>query len=88
MKTLNLTEVKVLDKNYDPFGGEPKPDDYDDAFEIMFSSFSYFFIDINIIPPTYSNYYLFLRELKTKEMKKKYKDLRRLIDKIIIIRYK
>ena len=77
-----------MDKNYDPFSGEPEPDDYDDAFEIMFSSLSYFFIDINIAPPMYSNYYLFLRKLKTKEMKKKYNDLRRIIGEIIITEYK
>ena len=88
LKTINITEVKVLDKNYDPFGGEPEHDDCDDAFEIMFSTLSLYFIDINIAPPVYSDYGLFLRKLKTKEMKKRYKDLRKLISKIIIKKYK
>ena len=87
LKTLNLTKVKVFDENYDPFSDEPEPDDYDDAFEIMFSSLCYFFMTTHILPPPYSNYYLFQRKLKTKEMKKKFKDLRRVMDEIIITKY-
>ena len=45
LKTLKLKKVKVrvFDKNYDSLKGEPKPNGYDDAFDIMFSSLSYFF---------------------------------------------
>ena len=90
LKTLNLTKVKVkvFDKNFDPFNGEPQPNDYDDAFEIMFSSLSYFLLTIHLFPPLCSNYNLFQRKLKTEEMKEKFKDLRRLLEEAIVIKYK
>ena len=88
LKTLNLTKVKVFDKNYDPYGDEPKPDDYDDAFDIMFSSLSYFLCTVHLLSPPCSNWNLFTRKLETEEMKEKFKDLIGIFEEAIKIKYR
>ena len=77
LKTLKLQKVKVrvFDKNYDSLKGKPKPNGYDDAFDIMFSSLSYFFCTVHLFSPPCSNWNLFYRKLETEEMKEKFKDL-------------
>ena len=88
LKTLNLTKVKVFDKNYDPYGDEPKPDDYGDAFDVMFSSLSYFLCTVHLLSPPCSNWNLFIRKLETEEMKEKFKDLIGIFEEAIKIKYR
>ena len=83
LKTLNSTKVKLLDKNYDPYSDEPKPNGYEDAFDMMFSSLSYFLRTVHILSPPCSEWSLFIRKLKTEEMKEKFKDLIRLFEEAI-----
>ena len=85
LKTLNLTKVEVMvfDEKYVPYGDEPKPDNYD-AFDIMFSTLSYFLYTGDIC----SNWSLFYRKMETEEMKEKLRDLTSLItEAIIMIKY-
>ena len=88
LKTLILRKVKVIvfDKNYDPYGDDPKPNGYDDAFDIKFSSLSYFLYAVHICSPSCSNWNLFYRKLETEEMKEKFKDLASLITQAIIFK--
>ena len=88
LKTLNLTKVEVIvfDKNYDPYSDEPEPDNYDDAFDIMFSSLSYFLCTVHLCSPPCSNWNLFYRKLETEEMKEKFRDLVRLFKEAIIFK--
>ena len=83
LKTLNSTKVKLLDKNYDPYSDEPKPDGYEDAFDIMFSSLCYFLCTVHLLSPPCSKWNLFIGKLKTEEMKEKFKDLIRLFEEAI-----
>ena len=91
LKTLKSrkVEIMVFDENYDD-DDEPKPDNYDDAFNIMFSSLSYYLFMVHIYPspcPSSSsswNWNLFYRKLKTEEMKEKFRDLVALIDEALI----
>ena len=83
LKTLNIKNVNVFDKNYDPYGDEPKPDGYEDAFDITFSSLSYFLYAVHLLSPPRSNWNSFIRKLKTEEMKEKFKDLIRLFEEAI-----
>ena len=83
LKTLNIRKVNLFDKNYDHYGDEPKPNGYEDAFDIMFSSLSYFLCIVHILSPPCSEWSLFLRQLKTEEMKEKFKDLIRLFEEVI-----
>ena len=83
LKTLNSTKVKLLDKNYDPYSDEPTPDGYEDAFDIIFSSLSYFLCTVHILSPPCSEWSLLIRKLKTEEMKEKFKDLIRLFEEAI-----
>ena len=89
LKTLKLKKVKVIvfDKNYDPYSDEPKPNGYDDAFDIVFSSLSYFLCTVHLCSPPCSNWNLFHRKLETEEMKEKFKDLIRLFEEAIIFKY-
>ena len=98
LKTLNSTKVEVFifDENYDRYGDEPEPDNYDDAFNIKFSTLSYYFLTVHIYPspcPSSSsssssssswNFNLFYRKLETEEMKEKFRDLVTLIDEAIL----
>ena len=90
LKTLNSRKVElfVIDENYDQDGNEPEPDNYDDAFNIKFSTLSYYFftVHINSYPCSSSswNFNLFYRKLETEEMKEKFKDLVALFDEAIL----
>ena len=92
LKTLNSTKVEVFifDENYDHYGDEPKPDDYDDAFNIKFSTLSYYFLTIHIdsspCPSSSSswNFNLFYRKLETEEMKEKFRVLAAVFDEAIL----
>ena len=83
LKTLKITKVNLFDKNYDPYGDVPKPDGYENAFDIMFSSLCYFLYTVHLFSPPCSNWNLFIRKLKTEEMKEKFKDLIRLFEEAI-----
>ena len=91
LKTLKSrkVEIMVFDENYDD-DDEPKPDNYDDAFNIMFSSLSYYLFTVHMYPspcPSSSsswNWNLFYRKLRTEEMKEKFRDLVALIDEALI----
>ena len=87
LKTLNLKKVEVIvfDKNYDPYSDEPEPDNYE-AFDIMFSSLSYFLCTVHLCSPPCSNWNLFHRKLETEEMKEKFKDLVSLFKEAIIFK--
>ena len=86
LKTFNSTKVEVLlfDENYDRYGDEPKPLWFDDAFDIKFSTLSYFIYTDHFCTPPCSNWSLFYRKLETEEMKEKFKDLTSLITEAII----
>ena len=90
MKTLNSTKVEVFifDENYDQDGNEPVPDNYDDVFNIKFSTLSYYLFTVHIdsSPSSSSswNFNLFYRKLETEEMKEKFSDLAALIDEAIL----
>ena len=88
LKTLNLTKVEVIvfNKNYDPYSGEPEPYNYDDAFDIMFSSLSYFLCTVHLCSSPCSNWNLFYRKLETEEMKEKCRDMVRLFKEAIIFK--
>ena len=84
IKSLNFTKIKLFDEKFDYYGDE-KDDDYDDPFEIKFPSLSYFLMTIHLFVYEYSNYKLFIRNLKTDEAKEKFRDLRRALVKIILL---
>ena len=91
-KYLNSTKVElfVIDENFDQDGNEPVPNNYVDAFKIMFSSLSYYLFLVHIYPspcPSSSsswNYNLFYRKLETEEMIEKFRVLSGLIDETLL----
>ena len=92
LKSLNSrkVEIMVIDENYDD--DEPKPDNYDDAFDIKFSTLSYYLFLVHIYPSPCSssssswNYNLFYRKLETEEMKEKFRDLSALVDEALLFK--
>ena len=92
LKTLNSRKVElfVIDENYDQNGNEPEPDNYDDAFDIKFSTLSYYLFIVHIYSSPCSssssswNWNLFYRKLETEEMKEKFRVLVGLIDEAIL----
>ena len=92
LKSLNSRKVElfVIDETYD--ADEPKPNGYDDAFDIKFSTLSYYLFTVHIYPspcPSSSsswNWNLFYRKLETEEMKEKFRDFSALLDEALLFK--
>ena len=78
MKNNPLTKVNVIENEIN--------DDLDDPFEIMFPTLVYFFMTNHDKEEGYSNYKLFCRKIKERNLESSFKKLRKHIHKAIEIR--
>ena len=96
LKTLCSTKIRIIifDKKFDYNGSEPRPDNYEIAFDIVFPFTAFYLHSIHIYrtPWSYSissgeHDYIY-GKLETEAMKDKFRDLSALINDAIEFNYK
>ena len=81
LKSLPLIKIKVCDDEFD-FNTQDE-EDYEDPFETEFPAIEYYFYKTHL--EDYSGFDTFYKNLKTKEVKEKFKDLVKAVDDVLYI---
>ena len=83
LESLPLIKVKVCDDKFD-FNTQDE-EDYEDPFGIEFPTIDYYFYSTHF--EEYSDFVTFYNTLKTDEVKQKFSDLFKAVDKVLSIKY-